>query len=273
VPAAVPAPQSALAPLRPYSLHIGERIPSPAPLVVFLHGYGGSGAANGSALGLDAFADEHGFVIAYPDGMIDSRGKRFWNATDACCDFDRTGVDDVGYIAHLLDDVMARVPVDTRRVYVIGHSNGGFFAHRLACDLSPRIAAAVSLAGAAWKDASRCAPVQAISVLQIHGDADHVVRMAGGRVFDLPLPPYPSAKETAAEWAAKEGCVGPPATAAKRLDFDQSVEGPDTTALEYRCPPGIGVELWTIAGGSHLPRLSHAALDAIWSWMLAHAKG
>ena len=43
-----------------------------------------------------------GFLYAYPDGTTNSAGKQFWNATELCCDFEGTGVDDVAYIAAVI---------------------------------------------------------------------------------------------------------------------------------------------------------------------------
>jgi len=246
---------------------------APIPLVVFFHGYGATGAAMVRAIGLEAVADANGFALAYPDGSVDSRGRRFWNATDACCDFDRTGVDDVGYVRWLIEDVARKVPVDPKRVYVFGHSNGGFFAQRLACDLSSRLAAAVSMAGAAWKDPTRCSPSEPVSVLAIVGDKDPVIRSQGGTVFDLPVPPYPSTTETLALWMTKDRCTGALAQGGSRLDFDALLPGTETTMQDATgCPAGISVSEWTVAGGSHVPSPSRAGVDAIWAWMAAHPK-
>jgi polyhydroxybutyrate depolymerase len=246
---------------------------APIPLVVFFHGYGATGAAMVRAIGLEAVSDASGFALAYPDGSVDARGRRFWNATDACCDFERTGVDDVGYVRWLIDDVTRKVPVDPKRVYVFGHSNGGFFAQRLACDLSSRLAAAVSMAGAAWKDPTRCSPTEPVSVLAIVGDKDPVIRSQGGTVFDLPVPPYPSTTETLALWMTKDRCTGALAQSGSRLDFDALLPGTETTIEDASgCPPGISVSEWTVAGGSHVPSPSRAGVDAIWAWMAAHPK-
>jgi polyhydroxybutyrate depolymerase len=271
-PAIAPAPAVA----RPYALHVppGLDRARPAPLVVSLHGYGApSGEAHAHALGLDALADEQGFLLAMPDGTVDSRGSRFWNASDACCDFDHTGVDDVAYVAWLLDDVARHHEVDPDRVFLVGHSNGGFLAHRLACELSPRIAGAISIAGAAWKDPARCKPVAPVSILEIHGDADTIITMGGGRVFNLPLPEYPSVRETIAMWVDRDGCGPGAQPAPARLDIDENVPGLDTQPVSYRgCRDGVTVDLWTEAGGSHLPHPTHAGLVALGAWMTAHAR-
>jgi polyhydroxybutyrate depolymerase len=261
---------------RPYALHVppGLDRSKPAQLVVSLHGYGApSGEAHAHSLGLDALADEQGFILAMPDGTLDSSGNRFWNASDACCDFEHKGVDDVAYLGWLLDDVTTKVTVDPNRVFLIGHSNGGFLAHRLACEMAPRLAGAISIAGAAWKDPTLCKPGAGVSVLEIHGDADAIIKMGGGRVFDRPMPEYPSTKDTMAMWLDKDAC-GPGAQPAPApIDFDENVPGVDTQPVSYRgCKDGVTVDLWTEAGGSHLPRPSHAGLVAIAAWMTAHAR-
>ncbi|MGD0523959.1 MAG: PHB depolymerase family esterase [Polyangiaceae bacterium] len=270
---AATAPTSAVA--RPYALHVppGLDASRPAPLVVSLHGYGASsGEAHAKGLGLDRLADEQGLLLAMPDGTKDSAGNRFWNASDACCDFEHSGVDDVAYIAWLLDDVERKHEVDRNRVFVVGHSNGGFLAHRLACDLSARLAGAISIAGAGPKDPSRCKPIAPVSILEIHGDADTIIAPGGGRVFGRPLPEYPSTQATIAMWLEKDAC-GPGAQPAPApLDFDDSVPGAETQPVSYRgCRDGVTVDLWTVAGGSHLPRPSRAGLVALGAWMTAHA--
>jgi polyhydroxybutyrate depolymerase len=275
LPAASVVP-AAPAVARPYALHVppGLDRSRPSQLVVSLHGYGApSGEAHAHALGLDALADEQGFLLAMPDGTVDARGSRFWNASDACCDFDHIGVDDVAYIAWVIDDASRRQKVDPERVFVFGHSNGGFLAHRLACDLAPRLAGAVSIAGAGPKDPSRCKPSAPVSILEIHGDADSIITMSGGRVFNLQLPEYPSTKDTIAMWLDRDGCGAGGQPAPARLDFDDSVPGVDMQPVSYRgCKDGVTVDLWTEAGGSHLPHPSHAGLVALGAWMTAHPK-
>jgi polyhydroxybutyrate depolymerase len=260
---------------RPYNLYVpaGLDRSKPAPLVLFFHGYGSTGAGSARALGILGAADAHGFVVAYPDGTIDGQGNRFWSASDACCNFASKDVDDVAYAAWILDDVASRAKIDPKRVYAAGHSNGGFMALRLACDLSPRFAAVVSVAGAAHADPSRCNPSEPVSVLQIHGDADAVVHYGGGVLFDVPSRVYPGAEATVASWAAKDHCGGPPAPSGSLFDFDYSVPGAETTRKTAPgCPDGISVDLWTVAGGSHQLIPTPAGLDAVWSWMAAHPK-
>jgi polyhydroxybutyrate depolymerase len=259
---------------RPYSLDTPFPVPSsPVPLLVFLHGYGSSGSEQVRWFRLEALAHTNGFVLAYPDGTTDVHGMRFWNATDACCDFEHTGVDDVGYIRDLLDDVATRVPIDPQRVYVFGFSNGGFLAHRLACELSSRLSAVVSLAGATWGDASRCSPSESISVLEIHGDADQSVAPDGGLLFAHPDAPYPSVAQTLATWAAKDGCTGAIRPTGRHVDFVDVPNGAETTERTYAgCPTGVTVASWRIAGAGHLATPTPSGMKAVWDWMAAHPK-
>src|SRR5579859_800710 len=70
----------------------------PAPLVVMLHGYGSAGILTDAYWPMSHIADEKGFFYVAPNGLFDKDDKRYWNATDACCDFANSGVDDVAYL-------------------------------------------------------------------------------------------------------------------------------------------------------------------------------
>ncbi len=151
------------------------------PLVVLLHGLGSSGATMEEYFQLQPLAESKGFLLALPDGTKHADGARFWNATDACCGFGST-VDDVAYLGSVIDEVEGARNVDRSRVYVMGHSNGGFMSYRMACDVADRVAAIASVAGATWADPSKCTPSEPVSVLQVHGTADEGIRYDGGQM-------------------------------------------------------------------------------------------
>jgi polyhydroxybutyrate depolymerase len=266
-----PPPRPTPAPLlaaRPYGLQVPVSYSgtTAAPLVLVLHGYGASGLAQAQYFGLLAGSETHGYLLAYPDGTIDPRGARFWNATDACCNFFASSVDDVAYLTAVLDDVAARYNVDSHRVFVVGHSNGGFMAHRLACEIGDRLAAVVSLAGATWKDPARCPAVSRVNVLQVHGDADETILYGGNAA-------YPSAEETVASWAHKNSCTGSLQTTGRRLDLDTKLAGAETQEKAYIGCPDVGtVRLWTIEGGHHVPDLDAAWPEALWTYLSSHPK-
>lgn len=242
---------------------------TPMPLVVVLHGYGANGFVQAGYLGLSALARTRGFLLAYPNGTLDTTGRLFWNATDACCDFARTNVDDVAYITAVIDDMSARYRVDARRVFLVGHSNGGFMAHRMACDASNRIAAIVSFAGVGFKDPARCQPTSPVAVAQLHGTADETVAFTGGAFQGVE---FPGAVETQRGWAMRNGCGTTP-TEAGRLDLVTNLAGDETKVERYSgCQRG-DVELWTIENGTHIPSFSQTALTgAVWRFLSTHPK-
>ena len=159
--------------LRPVTLQVPSAYDGRKPyaLMLLLHGYGASGSVQLFYLNLKSLQSQHDVLIAAPDGTLNSGGKRFWNATPACCDFGRTGVDDVAYLSAVIKDISKVYNVDSKKVYLVGHSNGGFMAYRMACDASHLVTAVVSIAGATFNTKERCKPTTPVSVLQIHGSA------------------------------------------------------------------------------------------------------
>lgn len=256
---------------RPYGLKVPEGYDGqrPVPLVVLLHGYTSNGSAQNAYFRLSAQADRGGFLLAYPNGTRDLMGNRFWNATDACCDFYASGVDDVAYLDAVIDEVSSRYRVDPGRVFLVGHSNGAFMAHRYACDRAGRVAAIVTLAGMQWQDATRCGASSPVSVLHVHGRNDETIRYEGG---STPKGAYPGAVDTAGTWAGRNGCSGSLTSTGRRLDLDTYVSGDETTVDRYEGCSGVDVELWTIEGGGHIPAFNGHWAEAIWEFMAGHPK-
>ncbi|WP_082131632.1 alpha/beta hydrolase family esterase [Cellulomonas sp. FA1] len=240
----------------------------PAPLVVSLHGYSEVGASTATYLGLRDQSEEQGFLLAYPEGLVDRAGKQYWNATPACCSFDGADPDDDGFVTRVIETVQAQYAVDPKRVFVIGHSNGAFMALRMACHHPDLIAAAVSVAGANDADPSACAPGRPVSVLQVQADTDEVIRYEGGSVG--PGAPYPGAEQTVADWRAIDECDASPTLGT--ADYDSTLAGPETVTSSWSCSHGTEVGLWTIVGGAHGPTWSDAFAPDVTAWMLAHGR-
>ncbi len=210
------------------------------PLILVLHGYGASGFVQEALFGVNALPKAGEAFVLAPDGLVDSMGHEFWNADPACCDYDGTMPDDVGYLGGLLDAVTKAWPIDRDQIYVMGHSNGGYMAYRLACDRADIITNILVLAGAQVSDPSTCVPTQPVSVVHLHGTADDMV-------------PYSLAAPSVMSWAGLDGC-GTTQTAGAPLDLDTTLAGAETQTTQFDgCPPGIAVELWTIQGAGHIP--------------------
>lgn len=261
----------------PYTLVVPDAASSgdPLPLVVLLHGYGANKEIQLGYFGLEPLALDRGFLLAVPDGDTNALGQQYWNATDSCC----SGGDPEGEPNHvailraLIDDVARQHAVDPDRVYLIGHSNGGFMSYRMACDASDVVAAVVSLAGATWADASRCNPESPVSVLQIHGTADETILYDGGQILGVP---YPSAAATVGQWASFDGCDAPSDPIMHddlTLDLEATIEAPETAVYGVSgCPDGVDVQLWTINGGSHIPSFTTDFASGAIDFLLAHSK-
>ncbi len=273
-PAATTPPSE---PDRPYDVFTptSYRDGTPMPLVIMLHGLGSNGVEAEGYLQLQPLAESEGFLAVHPEGTLLPSGSQFWDATDACCGDGNTS-DDVGFLVSIIDEVSASHDVDPSRVFVVGHSNGGFMSYRAACDAADRIAAIVSVAGATWADPAKCAPTEPVSVLHIHGTDDEAVVFDGGSRPGAAE--YPSAATTVATWAGYNGCGDVAIESGRSIDFDAAVPGNETTATTFDgCPDGIAVELWTLQDGSHLPRLqfpdgSQPMSEAMIGWLFAHPK-
>ncbi len=178
----------------------------------------------------------------------------------------------MAYLTAVMDDVAARYNVDPARVFMVGHSNGGFMSHRMACDRADRVAAIVSLAGATWADPAQCQPSEPVAILQVHGDADATIIYTGGKITGNA---YPAAADTVASWAALNGCKGKLEPSDTRLDIEQAIADDETRVDRFAgCPSSSAeVELWTIETGSHVPSLIQPTWpETIVEFLLAHPK-
>ena len=303
------------------------------PLVILLHGLAVDATMQDMFFQLRTIADQRHFAFAYLDGTRNGAGLQFWNATDGCCQFPSNPnfaaafahglhglvgalaatvggppVDDVGYINSVIDVMTATYPIDEKRIFLVAHSNGGFMAHRFACE-SPRVAAIADLAGAQWLDAAKCPGTHKVSVLHIHDTADEIIPYGGGTpvlspIFSpgmnivYPNIAVPSARETVARWARRDDCRPNPTVVGPRVDLESRVPGAETTMERFDCPAPYGVELWTIDGGlpqtasllgtdsAHIPRFYYHGMpgfheppanqpafpDRIYDWLIAHPK-
>lgn len=241
-----------------------------APLVLLLHGYTATGELQDFYLNFTDLAEERGFLYAYPTGLVDQAGLHYWNATDACCDHWDVEPDDSSYLRSVINGIKAVYSVDPKRVYLVGHSNGGFMSHRMACEHADVIAAIASLAGTQWDDISRCQPSEPVSVLQIHGTFDTTILYNGGSLFGNS---YPGAEQTVEDWRVLNGC-SPNASIGVDLNLDALIIGDETDVVRYSigCDAGGHAELWSITAGGHAPIFTDEFGPAVIDFLYAHSK-
>lgn len=235
------------------------------PVVLNFHGFT-SNDWQEQMLGLmNKKADNEHFIAVHPKGLGTPAS---WNAGKCCGEFS-VGEDanDVKFVSDLLDELEARLCVDTHRVFVTGMSNGGFFSHRLACELSTRIAAAAPVAGVLGIES--CTPARPIPIMQFHGTLDPLVPYNGS---GFPTH-FPSVPDTLSDWAKRNGCSATPNETFRKNEAHCARYAP--------CTNDAVVELCTVDGGGHtwpggvpipVGYTTYAlnATDRMWDFFTAH---
>lgn len=244
---------------------------TPAPLVLLLHGYAGSGAGQDAYMGFSAISDEFGFLMLNPDGLVDGGGSRYWTATDACCNFYGSSVSDSDFLAGLIGEVQSLYNIDPNRVFITGHSNGGFMSYRMACDHADLVAAIASMAGATFDNPASCAPFEPVHVLQIHGTLDDTILYGGGSILGTA---YPSAAGSVDRWNTYNGCSGVADPSTPSIDIEISLPGDETSIVKYvdGCDANGSGEIWTLANGSHIPNFSSQYARSVIEYFYAHPR-
>jgi len=243
------------------------------PLVMVLHGHGANGRTETAYLQLFNFVNSKQFILLFPDGLPDENDEPAWNGA-ACCTGDDS-VDDVGYLSGLIEEAKQTYNIDAKRVYLVGHSNGGFMSFRMACEASTLFTALVSLAGGTYDDPADCQPgTPPVSALVVHGTADGTIPYDGRPGV------YPGAVELVERSAAAAGCDPESSTSLGSLDLIDGVDGDETDLYAYStgCDEGLDAELWTINDGGHTPFFQ--ALDSgkplfpdlIIDWLFRHSR-
>jgi polyhydroxybutyrate depolymerase len=251
---------------REYLLHVPSKVadgkwkggrPADKPaLVIALHGGLATMSKMRDLTGFDKLSDEHGFLVAYPDGFMTT-----WNAGD-CCGAAKVGnVDDVGFLGKLIDKLTGAGLADPKRVYVTGFSNGAGMAYRMACEKPGKVAAIGVVEGAL---VTKCDPGRPVSAMIFHGTADGNVPFNGGGNRDFnDKRPFPPVSDAVDFWRRLAG-LPQPRQRVKALSDDTRCE---STGKGGR---GVAVTFCKIDGGRH--QWPKEASSMLWSFFAAHPR-
>jgi len=289
---------------RDYRLHLpsGYDPAKPIPLVLVIHGYTGNVMKPGNEYAsLNRHADEHRYVVAYPQGTgfeVNGTLITSWNdlgcnsspgpdgpiCTEQAFDYPTPPEcgepsecdwcschDDVGFIAGLLDELEATFCVDLDLVFATGISNGGMFVHRLGCDLPDRFAAIAPVAGTIARGFN-CAPHgdKKISMMNIYGTRDTSVPFDGTPASDGFL--YTPTAEVLAAWAGPESqqCDSEEAPYPTSKDGVQGL----TCIQRANCATGAEVVDCGWDGAHDWPRdgKDQFSVDVIWEFFEKNAR-
>ncbi len=236
---------------RAYRVHVPAswRPEVPAPLLVALHGGGGSMDYMGrdENYGLISLSERTGLVLLLPNGISRMRSGMLatWNAGDCCGAARDEQVDDVGFLRRALEQVQGQLRIDPQRIYATGMSNGAMMAYRLACELPGVFRAIAAVAGT--DNTRSCTPAQPVSVLHIHARNDSHVLYEGGAGPDAVersmITDFRSVPETVARWGERNSC---PKTPQRVLEKDGA------WCERYApCAGGSQLQLCVTAAGGH----------------------
>ena len=124
---------------------------APHPVVFVFHGYTETASQIEDITQMTPEAAHRGYLVSYAQGVGNG-----WNEGACCGSAASTNVDDNGFVLAMLQTLESDYCIDAKRVFSSGFSNGGMLSHRLACELSDRIAAIGPVAGTMALD--QCTP-------------------------------------------------------------------------------------------------------------------
>lgn len=270
---------------RTYVAHLPPGAPSRAPVVIVLHGTGGSGADAIEQGRWIAASQRHGFIVLAPDGTMEYPNRRpslrdnprTWNAGPATGSWAaQANIDDIGFLRALIDAWIAGGRADPSRIHATGFSNGAGMAFRAGAELSDRLAGIAPVANGPLLPVARLA--RPVPLLLLWGEADPLNPIEGGMVRRGGRGiARAGGEESWRRWGALNNCGGEV----------RAQPAPSLTEYSWqRCAAGIEVRFVRVAGLGHqwpggrsrVPGVSgpgSTALDAteaIWRFFARHPR-
>jgi len=222
------------------------------PLVIMLHGAGGSAAAFARETAIAPAADAQHMLVVVPDGTGDTPDRLSWNA-HFCCGVPITrNIDDIGFIGAVIDRVAAERAIDRARIYAAGMSNGAMLAYQIAAAHPQWLAALAAVSGTIGgtdRDGNPfviAKPDMPVAVLIMHGRQDRYVLFEGGNssLVRFPKRTNMAVADALAFWSDVDGCDPVP--------VDSEPVPQTLRRLAYHgCRGGSEVMLWEIERGQH----------------------
>jgi poly(hydroxyalkanoate) depolymerase family esterase len=194
---------------RTYKVYVpAEKSGGPRPMIVMLHGCTQSADDFAAGTQMNRLADEHGFLVVYPEQPAQANASKCWNWFEPQDQL--RGAGEPASIAGIASAVAQRHDADPRRIYVAGLSAGAAMAVVLgetypelfagvgahsglpygsAHDIPSAMAAMKggrsgipglrNVAGAGARPSRKAA--QAVPTIVFHGDRDHTVQQTNAQ--------------------------------------------------------------------------------------------
>ena len=274
---------------RRYVLHVPPTLDTtaPVPLLLMLDGRGGTPWTAIKITNWSAKAAAENFIVAYPEALkLDPHGPQhfltnpqMWNAGTGGSDAERTGPDDVQFLRDVIADLCAKQPVDPRRIYMTGFSNGASMTFRFAL-AAPELLAGIACLSGHFR--SHGIPLaRPIPLIYFFGEHDTLSPFHGGEV-DMPWggrEVRPAAQASVDAWVRLLDLPAEPSRTETENGVTRHTYGPRTDGAEVRFvaiddlghvwPGGHRLLPEKIAGAESRKVIAN---DEIWSFFMAQTK-
>ena len=251
--------------VRTYWLYVPEGAGPATPLVLVLHGYGGS--AEGYCPAMLEVAEREGFAVCYPQGEKDAKGKTGWNVGyDVQQGLER---DDVGFVKALVKHLRGKHRIGKDNVFMSGMSNGGEMTYFMAYCYPDLFRAYATIAGLtmqwAYKEWKAKKPVP---LMEVHGTADKTSMWEGDPADTGGWGAYIAVPAAVGYWAAQARC-----THEETTTLPQKGEHPVVLHRYLGGDDGIEVRLYEVQGAKHSWHLADMdTCEEMWAFFRQYLK-
>ena len=178
---------------REYYLHIPDNLPNNAPLVMVFHGYSGNALNTMKTTNFNQLADQNGFVVCYPQGLIDKEDNAFWQVSYTFHkDFE---VDDIKFVGKLIENLQSEYKLSKTNVFMTGFSNGGDFCNLLSCETDGLFKATAPIISCFMEEFyNNCQKANPIPTLMLNSTKDSITLWDGDMNDSQGYGPYLSTK-------------------------------------------------------------------------------
>ena len=232
---------------RTYHLYIPDNLPSGAPLVFILHGYGGSAESylNNTSLTFKKLADEEKVMLCYPQATKDPKPNTGWNVYYPW-QIDRMQVDDCEFICNLAKHLQSTYNLSEKNTFLTGMSNGGEMCYLMAYRKPEAFGAIASMAGLTLVEmAKRHNYTKPVAFMEVHGTGDKTSRWEGDPTNQYGRGAYLAVPLAVEAVAAANKCMYQEtkeiATKANRIQLHRY----------YGSPSGKEVHFYEVTNGGH----------------------
>jgi polyhydroxybutyrate depolymerase len=186
----------------------------PFPLVIVLHGAFSSGKQMEQFSKWSSLAEQENFIVVYPEGIGLFGFLQHWNAGHCCGRAADKQWDDIHFIESLINVMTATYSIDTSKIYMVGHSNGGMMTYRFATERPELISKTAVFAGTVWSETGKNGDMSVppakgpVPMLIMHGTDDDVIPFHGGyskRGGDKRF--YASVDQSFQFWVEQNRCI------------------------------------------------------------------